>query len=290
MSFRPDEYVIAQTVDEVTHLLGMHGQEAAIIAGATVFHELVAKDMVPQVKKLVDISRLTLSYINNQENGIRVGATTRLSELRDASLFSVQGTYAAVSEAANILPIQVVEVGTIGGNVSAGLPILNFPPVIMALDAELKTAGPHGERSIPADEFYLDYFLTALQPDEFLTEVWIPKFPEHTATVFKASKILSLDYPTISIAVRVTLDGNDRCSQVRIVFGSVGRIPVRARKAEKKLIGKSLEEKEIREVAELIPSEIDPISDLRAPAQYRKDMSRVLAEDALLKAREGIRG
>ena len=101
----------------------------------------------------------------------RIGATTRLCDIRDHDLFRVDSPYAAVGEAARILPIQVVELGTIGGNICAGLPILNFPPVIIALNAELRVLGPDGQRSIPADEFYMDYFLTGLQPNEFLAEI-----------------------------------------------------------------------------------------------------------------------
>jgi CO/xanthine dehydrogenase FAD-binding subunit len=288
VSFRPNEYFKAQNEDEVLEILVEHGEEAALIAGGTVFHELVAKGMVPQVKKLVDISGLNLSYIRTEGNSVRIGATTRLCDIRDHDLFRADSPYAAVGEAARILPIQVVELGTIGGNICAGLPILNFPPVIIALNAELRVLGPNGQRSIPADEFYMDYFLTGLQPNEFLAEIRIPELPDRTATVFQASKILSLDYPTISAATRLTLDADMICQDLGIVFGSVGRIPVRVTKAEDRFRGQKLDDQRIRQVAEVIPTEIEPISDLRATAEYRKEMSKVLAEDTLVRASERI--
>lgn len=290
MAFKPDEYICARRVEEVVQALTAYKDQAAILAGGTVFHELVAKGMVPQIKKLIDISRLPLSYISDRPDGLRIGATTRLAELRDASVLKDSGAYRAIAEAASILPVQVVEMGTVGGNICAGLPILNFPPVVLALDFEMKVTGPGGERSIPGGDFYLDYFLTGIQPEEFLVEVNVPKFPERSVSVFQAFKILSLDYPTISIAVRVTLGKNDACREVRIAFGSVGRVPLRASKAENRLMDRKLDERIIDQAIEAIPGDINPINDLRATAEYRKEISKVLARDALMKAREQITG
>lgn len=286
MNFKPDQYIKVKTVGEVTALLQEYGEKAAIVAGGTELHELAEKGMIPRVKKLIDIEQLDLNYIESGEEGIKIGASTSLRNIRDYPLFKREGAYTALSEAAKILPIQILGLATIGGNICAGLPILNLPPVVSALDAELRTVSAEGEGSIPANEFFIDYFLTALQPNEFITEIRIPALPEHTGSVFQAFKILTVDFPTASIAIRVTLSHNKTCEDARIVFGSVGRIPVRAMKAESKLRGKKLEDKVIKEVAEAIPEEIEPISDLRASAEYRKELSKILTENALIKARE----
>lgn len=286
MSFKPDQYIKASEVGEVVALLQQYGEEAAIVAGGTELHEIAERGMVPRVKKLIDIERLDLNYIESNEEGIRIGATTSLRYVRDYPLFNTKGAYAALGAAAKILPVQVLELGTIGGNICAGLPILNLPPVIVALDAELKAVSVEGERSIPAKDFFIDYFLTALQPDELVTEIWIPRLPERTGTAFQVFKILTVDFPTVSIAVRVTLSEKETCEDVVIVFGSVGRIPFRAMKAEKKLRGKKLEDKAIQEAAEAVPGEIEPTSDLRASSEYRKELSKILTETALVEARE----
>ncbi len=288
MSFKPDEYIKAKTAGEVTALLKEHGEEAAVVAGGTELHELAVRGMIPQIKKLIDIEQLGLDYIKSSNGGINVGATTTLSSIRDDSRFS--GAYIMVSEAAKFLPFQIVERGTIGGDICAGLPILNFPPVIVALGAELKAVSAGGERMIPAGEFFIDYFLTALDPSEFVTEVVIPALPEGTGSVFQSFKLLSVDYPTVSVAVRVTLGSNETCDEVAIVFGSVGRIPVRATKAEGKLRGKKLEDQLIKEAVATIPGELEPMSDLRASAEYRKEISQVLAEKALKQVRVRITG
>jgi len=286
MSFKPDQYIKAKTVEEVVALLQEYGEEAAVVAGGTELHELAERGMVPRVKKLIDIEQLDLSYIKNSEEGIKIGALTKLRNIRDYPLFKKEGAYTALGEAAKILPVQIVGLGTIGGNICSGLPILNLPPVMLALDAELKAVSAEGERTIPASEFFVDYFLTSLKPDEFITEIKIPKLPERTGSVFQAFKLLTVDFPTASIAIRVSLSQKETCEDVRIVFGSVGRIPVRAIKAERKLKGKKLEDKVMKEVAEAVPEEIEPISDLRAPAEYRKELSKILTESALVKARE----
>jgi len=284
--FKPDQYIKAKTLGEVATLLQQHGEAVAIVAGGTELHEIAEKGMIPRVKKLIDIEQLGLNYIESNEEGIKIGASTNLRNIRDYPLFKRDGAYTALSEAAKILPFQILRLGTIGGNICAGLPILNLPPVVSALDAELKVVSTEGERSIPASEFFIDYFLTALRPDEFVTEIRIPRLPERTGSVFQAFKILTVDFPTVSIAIRVTVSDKETCEDARIVFGSVGRIPFRAMKAEKKLRGKKLEDKVIKEVAEAVPEEIEPISDLRASAEYRKELSKVLTENALIKARE----
>ena len=286
MSFKPNEYIKAKTVDEVTALLKEHGEEAAVVAGGTELHELAVRGMVPRIKKLIDIGQLGLNDIKNGNGGISIGATTNLSSIRDNSLFS--GAYTVMHEAANFLPFQIVGRGTIGGDICSGLPILNFPPVVVALEAELKAVSSGGERTIPAGEFFVDYFLTALNPEEFVTEVVIPPLPKGTGSVFQTFKLLSVDYPTVSVAVTVTLGSNEICEKVGIVFGSVGRIPVRATKAEGKLQGKKLEDKVIKEAVGTIPGELEPMSDLRASAEYRKDISQVLAENALIQVRTRI--
>ena len=286
MTFKPDQYIKVKTIEEVTVLLQEYSEKAAIVAGGTLLHELAMKGMIPGVRTLIDIEQLNLDYIVDGGSGIKIGACTKLCDIRDESLFKQEGAYTALSEAATILPIQIVELATIGGAVCAGVPILNFPPVMVALDAEFKVVSAGEEKRIPASEFFIDYFLTALNPTEFMTEILIPKLPEGTGSVFQAFKILTVDYPTVSIAAKVTLDGNGTCDEVRLVFGSVGHIPVRATKAESKLKGKKLEDGVIKEVLEVIPEEIEPISDLRASAEYRKELSKVLTESALIKARE----
>lgn len=284
MSFKPDQYIKAKTVEEVTALLQEYGEEAAIVAGGTELHELAGRGMIPKAKKLIDIEQLDLNYITSSEQRIRIGATTKLRNIRDDTLFKREGAYTSLSEAATILPLQVVELATIGGSVCAGLPILNFPPVMVALCAELKVVSTEEEKIIPADEFFIDYFLTALSPNELVTEILIPILPEGTGSVFQAFRILKVDYPTVSIAARVTLNGHGICDEVRIVFGSAGRIPIRATKAESKLRGKNLEDKVIAEVVEAVPAEIEPINDLRASAEYRRELSKVLTESALREA------
>jgi CO/xanthine dehydrogenase FAD-binding subunit len=290
LSFKPDEYIKVKTVDEVITLLQEHGEGAAIIAGGTELHQLAEGGMIPQVKKLIDIEQLDLSYIESSEEGIRIGAATNLRNIMDYPLFQKEGAYTGLHEAAKILPIQVLGLGTIGGNICSGLPILNFPSVVSMLDAELKTISSDGDGSIPANEFFIDYFLTALQPNEFLTEIRIPRLPERTGSVFLPFKLLAMDFPTASIAARVTLSEDETCEDVRIVFGSLGRIPFRAKRAEGKLKGKSLEDKTIGEAAKAVLKEIDPISDLRGSAEYKKELSRVLTEQALVKAKKRALG
>ena len=111
MSFKPDAYIKVKTVEEVVTLLQEHGEAAAVLAGGTELHELAAKDMIPQVKTIVDIEQLELDYIESNEESIRIGATTTLSSIRDYPLFMKEGAYTSLHEAGLNLPIQVVGQG-----------------------------------------------------------------------------------------------------------------------------------------------------------------------------------
>jgi carbon-monoxide dehydrogenase medium subunit len=290
VGFRPDEYIRAKTVDEVVRVLSKHGEEARIVGGGITLHELGAMGLLSRVKKLVDIQQLTLDYVKVQDGVIRIGASTPIRKIADHGSFTREAGLRAVGEAANFIPIQVANNATVAGALCSGLPILSLPPALMAVDANLKCVGSGGERVVPLDSFYADYFLTDLRSDEFVTEIQVSGPRIRDGSAFKYDKILEVDYPIGSVAVRVTLDKEGRCQECRVATGSLGRTPMRVKKVEERLLRNRLEDDLVDKAAEMLSKEIDPVSDLRASAEYRRRLAHVLFKEAVNSAVSRAKG
>jgi len=280
VAFRPDEYLQAKSLDEVTSILKKYGEEARVVGAGITLHELGVMGMLSGVRKLVDIQQLGLDYVESQGDVIRVGASTPLRKIRDTDLFKRTSALRAISDASDFVPIQIVNTATIAGQICTGLPILSLPTALMVVDANVKCVSWEGERVVPLHGFYVDYFLTDLKPEEFVTEVQIPKQPERSASAFKYEKLSAADYPLGSVGIRVALDEQGKCQNCRVATGSLGRIPMRAMKVEESLTKSTLDNQTLARAADLLSKEIDPITDLRASADYRRKLARSLFKEA----------
>lgn len=279
VAFRPDEYLQAKTVDEVVSILKKSGEEARIVGAGITLHELGVMGMLSGVKKLVDIQQLGLDYIESSGDITKLGASTPLHKIRDHELFGRVPALRAINDASDFVPVQIVNAATIAGQICTGLPILSLPTALMAVDASVKCVSWEGERVVPLHSFYVDYFLTDLKPEEFVTEVQIPKQPGRSASAFKYEKLSAADYPMGSVAVRVGLDEQGKCLDCRVATGSLSRTPMRIKKVEESLIKSKLDNETLARAGDLLSKEIDPITDLRASADYRRKLAKVLFKE-----------
>ncbi len=278
--FRPKEYIRAVTVDEATAQLIKYGELAVVLAGGTDL--LVAK---PQhVKYIVDISRLPLSYIKDDEKGITIGALTTLSDVESSSKLSNE-PYNVVSKSASEIGTPLTKnFSTIGGNVCNAAPSADMAPSLIALDAEARIKGPSGERTVPMADFFTGPKTTVLGKGEILIEIFVPKAPAKTQVAFLKKGRTSEDIAQVNAAVRVTLGTDGSCTTAKIVLGAVAPTPMRAKGAEAMLHGKK--PNDISQMAERVAKkasdETKPISDIRASAEYRKGISEVFVKRALM--------
>jgi len=144
--------------------------------------------------------------------------------------------------------------------------------------------GPKGERVIPIDEFFVDTFTTALAPDEILTEIRIPKpAPRTGGTYLKLERKVG-DFAVVGVAAQITLDAGGKISSAGIGLTNAGATAIRARRAEETLRGQTPDEKVIAAAAAAAAAVAQPVSDLRGPAEYKRDVVRVLTQRALRKA------
>jgi carbon-monoxide dehydrogenase medium subunit len=183
--------------------------------------------------------------------------------------------------------------GTVGGNLASGEPLTDLSQIFIALDGTVKIAGPSGQRTIPIEELFLDFYTTSLAEDEILTQVVLPPLsPRSGIDYIRFSSSSVVDKPSVGVAVRLTLDsGAETIQTARIVLGCVGATPVRARKAEVLLMGKKKLTAELAQEAGSIASqECSPTSDLRGSEHYKRAIVKTLVKRAAVKAYERVAG
>lgn len=288
-SMRPFEYLTPRNMAEALSLLEEVGQEAKVVAGGT--------DLIPSLrlrlvscKYLVDIRQLReLEFVESTGGKLlRIGALTKHATLERSPPVR-EMAYVLAEAAAQIGSPQIRNMGTVGGNLANASPCSDTATPLLAIGADLKLMRSSGERLIPLDDFFLDVKRTALQSDELLTEVRIPLPPQGTGCAFiKVGRRAGPDLALVSAATTITME-KDVCRSIRIALGSVAPTPIRAKKTESFLIGRTLENRIIGDASEIASEEIRPISDIRASAEYRKEISRVIVDLAIKKAMARIR-
>ena len=175
--------------------------------------------------------------------------------------------------------------GTIGGGLVHGDPSQDPPPTLIALGASATLTSANGERILPVEDLFIDYYETDVQPGEVLTRVSIPPAPPGSGSCYiKFLPRTADDYATVSVAALVEPSENNVCRDVRIVLGSVGVTPVRAVDAESALRGRELTGANIRACAEAVREAVDPLEDFRGSPEYKTDMAEVFTRRAIEQA------
>jgi carbon-monoxide dehydrogenase medium subunit len=272
-----------RSLEEVFDLLDRYGEDAHLMAGGTALVLLLNQGLV-QPGHIVSLSGVqTLKGIERQADGrLRINALATHRQVERSS--EVIGFAPALAETfAHVATIRIRNQGTVGGNLAHADPAQDPPPMLMALDGEAVVANRQGERRIPLDEFFVDYFETALRPGDVLTAVELPSLPPATRVTYK--KFLPRtqdDYATVSVAAALRVGDDARCEDVRIALGSAGTTPIRAISVEAALRGNRLDRATVEQAAALVQDEVDPLDDLRGSAAYKREMARVWTKRALL--------
>lgn len=280
--FRPEEYVFATSAEQVITLLKEQRDRALIIAGGTTIHELGSRGLLEDVKTLVDITKMDLSYVRVENDLIRMGATTTFAELLNASESGFGPELAVLVETLrSIRPMQVRNVATIGGSICSGLPFFDLPTALVALEAQVRVVGPSGERVIPIEDFFVDFFLTDLKPGEFVSEVQIPKPSASTSGAFRKLETNSVDWALVNVAVQLGKHGNEM-RNVRVALGgAVGRKVTRARSVEGLLESQSASQENISKASQAVSNDVKPEGDFRASSEYRTEVLKVYVRRCL---------
>jgi carbon-monoxide dehydrogenase medium subunit len=274
------EYVRPASVEEALDALGANAGARVLAGGQTLIN--VLKHRAASVALLVDVSRLAeLRFIDVRPDGsATIGAATTYAELeRSAELRAAQPVIGEV--AAGAVDRQVRARGTIGGNACFADPASNYPPLLVALDASMEIAGPGARRSVPAAEFFLGLYRTAVGPGELLTAITLP--PLSGAGVGYRSLQIAADSWALARAV-AWVRGSATIEAARVVLGCVAGTPVRAAATEALLVGGPASAEAVGAAAAAAGEGLEPPSDVHASGGYRREMAAVMAKRALLDA------
>ena len=279
------EFLRPESGREVVELLTRYGNRALILGGGTFLHGLVARGLVSRVDALIDLQKVGLSYVKSEDGSLAIGATTTFTELGEADPVKSHPELGAVRDALQYPPAQIRNMATVGGCVASASPLFDLPVAFLALDGAVKALGPRGPRVIELHKFFLDYFEHALEKNEFLTEVQLPKLPSRSASAFLKLETNANDLALLNVGVRITLDQSGVCREARVVAGGgVGKVPVRAVSCENVLKGQRPSRRLLNESAQGVSRDLHPVSDHRASAQYRTAVAKVFVRRALNQA------
>ncbi len=286
----PFEYRTPKNLKEVHSTLKEYGGDAKIIAGGTAL-VIMMKQRLVRPSCLVSLRYVRgLNGIEVSDGGLRIGGLATHREVESSPLLRRRLPMLAETYH-HVATLRVRNMATVGGGLAHADPNQDPPPSLIALGATVKAASANGSRVIPLDEFFKDYYETVLNPDEIITEVFVPKVAPNTGAAYiKFLPRTADDYATVSAAAVLTLDKTKKnIADVRIALGSVGVTPIRATAAEAVLRGQPLKADAFAEAGEKAKEAVDPVSDFRGSAAYKKDMAAVFVRRALEKALADIR-
>lgn len=278
-----------KTLVEASLLLKENGPGGRFLAGGTdLVIAMKEKGLLP--KYIVDLKRVPgLSGIReNKDKSITIGALTTMYEIETSPLIKKKFPFLAQS-AAEVGSIQIRNRATIGGNMANATPSADTAPALIALAATAKVAGAGAEWTLPLQDFFKGPGQNAMNADEILTEVTIPKTAANLVGEYiKFSPREMMDLAYVGVAVAYNYAKKDRtCTNVRIVLGAVAPTPIRAWRAEAALEGQVLSEAAAAKAGEIAAAEAKPISDVRSSADYRRAMVGAMTKRALMNASVG---
>ena len=281
MLLREVSYARPGTVEEAIALLAEHDGARALAGGQTLLNVMKQRAASPDV--LVDLGRLDeLRTISVSGAALEIGAMTTLTSLIRSS--EVDVTRPILAEvAATVADVQVRNRGTLGGNICVNDPTNHFPPLLVALDATMTVAGVDGERTVPAEEFFVGVFETTVREGELLTKITVPAGGKGSGDGM-SGVTLGAHGTYIANAAASVVDGT-----WRIALGCVGAVPVRATAVESALT-QGVDEASARAAVEGLGATLDPPSDVHASADYRRSLAETSIVRAVLQAHERAGG
>ena len=281
------EYRAPRVLDEALAVLREHGEDARVVAGGTALVTMMRQHLVRPgcLVSLRDVQGL--NRIEATNGALRLGALVTHREAEVSPL--VRERLPVLAETfRRVGTVRIRHMATIGGALAHADPNQDPPVTLLALGARVEIRGARGHRELPLGEFFRDYYETALEPGELVTAVTVPLLPAASgATFLKFLPRTADDYATVAVAAIVTLapDG-ERCREARIALGSVGVTPVRGMAAEALLSGQRLSESLLQAAGEAVKGAVDPLSDHRGSAAYKREMAGVMVGRALTQAWE----
>lgn len=277
------DYVAAHSLDEALAILAEGDEDQKVLAGG--------QSLIPMMKlrlamptKLVDINRVSgLNTIGVSDGHLSIGALTRHNDVVASDVVKAEN-HTVAAAAPWIADPLVRNLGTVGGSMAHADPQGDWGSVMLACGAQLvATSSARGERVIPVEDFFVDLFTSALEPDELLTEVRVPRYTGPAGGTYLKLERKVGDYATVGVAVHLQLDGR-RIGQAGIALTGVGPKNIKATAAEATLSGREPSDEIFAEAAALAAVAAEPHTDVRGSAEYKRSVVRTFVRRGLNQA------
>lgn len=278
----PFDFIAPDSIEEALMHLDRGAGDATILAGGQTLLPLLALRMAtPSI--IVDINRIPeLQGISRGAGATRIAPVTRqYVALANADLASALPMF--TKALSHVGHLQTRNRGTVGGSISLGEPAAELPATAVALGAEIEAHSVNGSRRIPATEFYIGPYASLLEPDEMVTAIHFPDWPDSTVTVFHEVARRPGDFALVGLVGAVTLD-QGRVARAGLAWFGMGPTPIRAAAAEAAMLGQDAGQLDWAGLAELAVSETDPFEDHSASADYRRSVGRSIFARTLREA------
>jgi CO/xanthine dehydrogenase FAD-binding subunit len=279
------EYFAPPSLEEALALLERYGEDARVLAGGQSLMPLLNLRLArPAV--IVDVNRIRdLDHLDAApDGGLRVGATTRERTVELSTLVR-EGNPLLSAAMPLIGHTQIRNRGTVGGSIAHADPAGELPAIALALGAEMIVMGK-AERTIPADDFFLSYYTTDLQPTELLTEVVFPSWPADRAWALQEVCRRDGDFALVGAIAHFALSDGGVCQDPRVVLFGVGERPLRLVGVEQAIAGRALDADVMAEAGAVAAREVDPDADVHASVEYRREVAGTLTRRVLAAALE----
>jgi carbon-monoxide dehydrogenase medium subunit len=283
----PFTFHAPETLDEALTLLHDHGEDAKVMAGGTALvimmkQRLVVPDVLISLHRVRGYDRAEVTNGTLRLGSLLTHRAAEVSPLLHTHVPVLADTYRQVAT------VRVRNMATVGGALTHADPNQDPPVTLLALDAQVRLTSRRGQRDVPLQDFFTDYYETVLQPDELLTEIHVPIPQPHTGSVYvKFLPRTADDYATVSVAASIRVNpSTGACEDCRIAMGCVGVTPMRAPQAETLVRGQQRTEELLRAAGAAAQTITDPLSDTRGSASYKRAMAGVFVRRALAQAWE----
>jgi aerobic carbon-monoxide dehydrogenase medium subunit len=272
------DYVAPTTVDDAVRALSEAGEDAKVIAGGQSLMPVLRMRLAAP-SKLVDLGRVAeLRGVREEGDALVIGAMTTHYDVQNDALIREHASLLAMATETVADP-QVRHRGTFGGSLAHADPAGDLPAVALALDAEMVVRGMDGSRTVPASEFFTDFFTTALRPTEILVEIRLTKKTGWSAHYEKFNRVAQA-WSIVAVAAAIRVDGGS-IAEARVGLTNMGSVPIRATAVEQALVGQPPTPESIRTAAAHAAEGTSPPTDSNADAAYRQHLAQVLTSRAV---------
>jgi carbon-monoxide dehydrogenase medium subunit len=281
-------YVAARSVEEALQLLTQHGDDAKLLAGG---HSLIPamKLRLASPRYLIDLGSVPgLRGVRIDGDSLAIGALTVHADIAASDL--VRKQLPGLADAASMIgDVQVRNRGTVGGSVAHADPAADLPVILTALNASFVLQSASGNRTVGAEDFFIDFYTTTIAANEVLTEIRVPLPPSGAGTAYAKLPHPASGYVVVSAGVSIHRQPSGQCESARIAIGGMGSKPIRATATEAALQGQPLTPDVIARAAAKAADGTDPDDDSYASADYKRQVATVYARRAIEAAVERAR-